>query len=296
MKLGLGTAQFGLDYGITNRDGQISHDEAHSIVSLALDAGIEVFDTARSYGESERVLGACLSKLRPARPALKIVSKLPGVSGPVIREHDLELQRSMLDTTLECLKTSSLYGLLLHRPADLLLDGGAALYDWLQLLKADGVVQKVGISIYDRAELDTLLSRYRFDLVQLALNVLDQRLLNDGTLRALKAENCEVHARSVFLQGLLIANPAALPQHFKSVTAHLEHYHQTCESYGISPLQAALCFALSQESVDVVLCGVTTAKQLSEILAAATRMESIPELSQFAWSDPAILNPSLWAV
>ena len=70
----LGTAQFGMAYGITNNVGKVSEASLAPLLSHADKAGISFLDTAQAYGDSESVLGRQL----PAHHGFKIISKLPG--------------------------------------------------------------------------------------------------------------------------------------------------------------------------------------------------------------------------
>ena len=72
-KLGLGTAQWGLAYGVSNKSGQTKAGEVARILTYAKSVGIQVVDTARVYGESEDVLGT------NDLSALKIITKLPAL-------------------------------------------------------------------------------------------------------------------------------------------------------------------------------------------------------------------------
>ena len=57
MTIILGSAQFGLNYGITNKKGKVSEQELVKILELAAESGITTIDTAPAYGSSEETLG-----------------------------------------------------------------------------------------------------------------------------------------------------------------------------------------------------------------------------------------------
>jgi aryl-alcohol dehydrogenase-like predicted oxidoreductase len=115
-------------------------------------------------------------------------------------------------------------------------------------------------------------------------------------LKELKRRGIEVHARSVFLQGILLMDPAALPRYFDPVRDHIKRYRGYLNGLGMTPLAAALHFATSVPEVDSIICGVARGSELRQICAALRSPRKIPDFSQFAVDDPAILDPSAWVL
>lgn len=290
MKLGLGTVQFGLDYGVSNIAGKTPAKEVRRILEFAAASGIRVLDTAPAYGTSEEVLGQNL----PTRHAFAIVTKIPALSAEAITDVHLEHVRRSFRQSRSRLGQERLYGLLVHDVADLLARDGERLMRVLVEFKEQGLVSKIGVSIYNEAQIHAVLGRYPIDLIQLPVNVLDQRLLRDGHLAQLKQRNIELHARSVFLQGVLLMFPERLPAHFAPVRDHLECYFSAVRRCGLTPLQAALGFVLGIAELDCVLCGVNSLEQLQEISAAAGAPGGVLPYADFASRDEAILDPSRW--
>ena len=145
------------------------------------------------------------------------------------------------------------------------------------------------------AEIDVLLEGFPVGLIQLPVNVLDQRLVRTGHLARLHAAGTEVHARSVFLQGLLLMDPTRLDgRHFDPVRQTLRDFHEAAHAAGRSPLEAAVSFVLSLPEVDTAVVGVVTVTQLAEILSAPTSPLPPDWYARFASDDEQILNPSLW--
>lgn len=290
MKLGLGTVQFGMEYGVTNRDGQVSSGEAGRILALAAGAGVRVLDTAPSYGDSEEVLG----RLLPQDHHFQVVTKTPHFSRNLSADEVAEKLSDAFESSLERLRQKKVYGLLVHGPEDLLQPFGNGLFAEMKRLQRMGQVEKVGASVYNADQIDGILAAFDIDLIQLPLNVLDQRLIASGHLRKLKERGVEIHVRSVFLQGVLLAKPDSLPRHFDSIKDKLGQYHDMVGAHQMTPVQAALAFANNQEEVDVVLCGVTTREHLSQILEETTTPVSNDIFADFAIHDPAMLNPARW--
>jgi aryl-alcohol dehydrogenase-like predicted oxidoreductase len=291
VRIGLGTAQLGLDYGISNPEGKTPFEEAGRILATAAREGIRVIDTAPSYGDSEQVLG----KILPLRGGFDIVTKTPVFRRDRIIGQDAALLEEIFRRSLQRLGVPSAYGLLAHHAEDLLVDGGDRLVERMRQLKAEGVVARIGASVYTAQQIDGLLERYDLEVLQVPVNVLDQRLIASGHLARLKERGIEVHARSAFLQGLLLMEPDSLPPHFHGVRGHLREFQREAERQGLSPLQAAIGFLEGIPEIDVAIAGVNDHLQLEEICRAARQIP--PEgFAGFAITDPAILNPSEWRV
>jgi len=144
-------------------------------------------------------------------------------------------------------------------------------------------------------QIDGVLKKYSIDLIQVPVNILDQRLIKSGHLKELKTAGVEVHARSVFLQGLMLMNPAELSDFFNSIKPHLTNYHAVLMEHGYTPVQAALDFIRSIGQIDVVICGVNSLKQLSELMDGFNSEKGADGLfSEFGIDAPEILNPALW--
>jgi aryl-alcohol dehydrogenase-like predicted oxidoreductase len=290
MKLGLGTVQFGFDYGVANFDGRVTESEAHKILVLAADNGMEVIDTAAAYGESEAVLGRCL----PRSSNFRIVTK----TCPMRECNDrAEGSRWVLEgfgRSLENLLVDRVDALLVHHISDLLGPGGCEIVDTLVDLKRSGRVSKIGFSAYGAADIDAAMAIHDFDLVQLPLNVFDQRLIAGGQLSRLKNQGLEVHVRSVFLQGLLLMDLPSVPDYFAPITPKIKAWHRALAEQGLTLLEGAFAFVRTLD-VDVVLIGVDSASQLlANQKAFAVASECNLDFTNFAVNDEAFINPSRW--
>ena len=273
-RLGLGTVQFGQAYGVSNRHGQVSAPQAAAILARAAQGGVALLDTAANYGTAEDVLARLDTS--PLRIVTKTISVKHGVEAVVTRARQ-SAQALMADT------------LLVHAAADL---GEAALWPALQALKADGVFRAIGISAYVADDPARLAARFKPDVMQLPFSLLDQRLLQDGTLARLNDMGVEIHARSIFLQGLLFLE--TLPEKLRHAAPALSAVRKRIADGGSTPLAAALGFVLSRPEISVALVGVTSLSELDEILAAAQR--PLPDLdwAACALDDDVVLTPSLW--
>ena len=287
MKLALGTVQFGLDYGVANVVGQVQLAEARSMLSLASASGIDVLDTAIAYGTSEEVLG------KVGADRFRVVTKLPSL--PLIDEDGIACWvRDQVEASLARLGQKQIYGLLLHRPHDLLGADSDLLIQALIDLKATGIIEKIGISIYSPDELDPICKKVQIDLVQAPLNVIDRRMETSGWLDRLKDDGVEVHTRSVFLQGLLLMERSKIPQKFARWSKLWDQWHEKLKISGVSSLAACLAYPFSLEQVDRVLVGVDVAMQLAEIIQVSDQEGVDLDTSFMTSTDTNLINPSNW--
>ena len=291
MKLGLGTVLFGLDYGIANTGGQTPLPEVRRILALATEAAVAVLDTAVLYGESEAAIGRAL----PARHGFKVVSKTPSFGGSPIRsEHEDEIEAAF-SGSLERLGLTSVYALLIHHAADVLAPGGERLLRRAETMKERGAITKIGVSAYGPAEIEAILDRHPIDIIQVPLNVLDQRLLTSGLLQRLKRADIEVHARSVFLQGALLMPPERLPAHFAPARSRLVRYHKMRADFGLSSVEAPIDFVRQSNEIDCLIVGVDSCEQLRQAIAAfGAGTCSRIDYQCFAVDDERIVEPRWW--
>lgn len=286
-KLGLGTVQWGMDYGVANQGGRTPAETVTAILTEARNCGIDVLDTAALYGDAESVLG------RNALDGFRVITKTPRFATPAITgQHASDLDQ-VFRRSLRRLSSPAVYGLLLHHADDLLAPGGEKLWRAMSRLKDEGLVRKIGASIYDGDTADAVLERCTPDIVQVPLSVLDQRMFLNGQLERLKAKGVEIHARSAFLQGLLLLPIERVPGYFKPIVPLLQRWHAAAGGKGLTPVQAALAFVRDVPCVDTVLMGVETLEQFrSSVADFATDVHF--DGAGLACDDAMFVNPVNW--
>ncbi len=254
-KLALGTVQFGLDYGINNDRGKIPKDEAFGIIGLAAENGIDMLDTAPSYGTSQEVIGAYQKE---HKRQFKIISKLSTQSIADVK--------GSIDSTLRKLGVDDLYGMIFHDFDDFKANPGYL--EQLREASAAGKVTKVGFSLYTTESLDHLLeNNVYFDLVQVPYSILDQRF--GRYFGKLKERGVEIHVRSVFLQGLLFKDPEKVDPFFTDIKSSLKNVHAVGLETGASMVELCLGFALHNGYIDKIVAGVDSENNLREIISAS---------------------------
>lgn len=282
----LGTAQFGAGYGITNQVGRIDNDAMGAILAIAQEAGITLFDTAPGYGDAQQRLGS----LNTSGVHRQFVSKfgLPTM-------HELASGGTELfGTTLVDLRVSELYGLLFHRVSDIRDPRASDAWEQMRSARGSGVIARIGASIYDAEDLEIVAERFPdLDLIQVPGNILDRRLLDHPLLKSLHDSGVEVHVRSAYLQGLLLALPEDIPDYFDELRPFVGRLREWARKQQTSAMGLALAFLKNNPIVDSVLVGATTPEELSSTVAAWRSASDevvfeIPELRT------ELLDPRLW--
>jgi len=286
LRLALGTAQFGLPYGIANQNGQIPRVEVKKILEHAFASGFNTLDTAIAYGQSEECLGEV------GVSDWSVVSKLPAIPDGCSDVRQWVV--SSVQMSLHRMGIKRLYGLLLHRPQQLLSTQGEELFRAMEILKLDGILEKTGVSVYGSKELDSLTPYYRFDLVQAPFNVLDQGLLTSGWMKRMVDEGTELHIRSLFLQGLLLMPAHARPERFLRWANIWKVWDEWVIESGLTPLQACLRYALHFIEVSKAIVGVDNVQQLMQIIEAVQGDLDISIPSTLISDDINLINPSRW--
>jgi aryl-alcohol dehydrogenase-like predicted oxidoreductase len=290
-KLGLGTVQWGMPYGIANTTGRPETFEVGRMLELARKSGITLLDTAHGYGGAERAIGCHQDVLS----TFKIVTKTLPLRSNNLDGADVSAVSQAFNESINRLGCSTVYGLLVHNTEDLLVNEANLLWEMLQELKFQGFVSKIGVSVYAPEQLEQILDAYPIDLVQLPFNLYDQSFLRAGLLERLKAHGVEVHARSAFLQGLLLIPPNRLPAKFEAIHDHHAKLYETFDATGLKPLEGCLRFCLEQPWIDRVIVGCETSEQLSEILEVAAGSDvCFQRTDQFALKNESFINPARW--
>ncbi|HSZ73426.1 MAG TPA: aldo/keto reductase [Rhizomicrobium sp.] len=301
-ELVLGSVQLGLAYGAANRTGKPSREAALSLVRRAADAGISTFDTARCYGDSEERLGEAFAGRKPIRAITKL-SPLTDLPPNATKEEVRNAVDASIVQSLLALQRKHLDCLLLHRASHIKAFGGAIWNRVVEHYKA-GTVRALGVSVQNPAEVFMVLEHREVQHIQLPFNLFDWRWKERGVTSRLKAHHdITVHARSVFLQGILATRDPSVWPDIEGVNAE-ELVHligKLAREFGReSPADLCMAYARAQDWIDGVVIGMETEAQLD----ANLRLSVKPPLSMEdrAWLETMLprvperlLDPARWA-
>jgi len=300
--LALGTVELGWDYGIAapGEFGRPTEAEAIRLVHAALDAGINLIDTARAYGESEALLGRALRGRREQVVlATKVRTQLDDGSSPSGDELRRTMEQS-LETSLKLLQTDCVDIWQVHHVDDGLLARRAVVAEVFDAARRSGKVRSVGGSTYG-AELPlAALESDLFDMLQVTYSVLDQRLA-DRVFPLAAERGVGILARSILLKGALTSRGDYLPDHLEALRARSRQFRGLVAESGLeaSPVQVAVAFGLAPPQIHSVLIGVRSERELREALGAvAVRLPGalLERLYALRLDDAELLNPSTWGI
>jgi len=254
-RLILGTAAFGQPYGISNSNTLTTSKEIHSILEYCLENGINTLDTAQCYGDSEKILGENGIK------SFQVVTKI--FCERNYKEGELELK---VRASLKRLRIQKCHGILIHNEEALKGPQGGVIAKELRVLVELGLTEKIGFSAYDPKEADITLSKFQLDLVQIPMNLFDRRAVEGGFIEKWSSNRTEVHLRSVFLQGLLVKEPANAQKKPDSIPAEeCAKYINICRSNRINPLDGCLSYVFKNAPSAKVIVGPTSTQEMKEI-------------------------------
>lgn len=285
-KICLGTAQFGNNYGVANKAGFINQEQSHLILEKAVEIEIRTIDTAKSYPNSENILGQYGVK------NFNVITKINHMGFTDINVESWVNEQ--FNDSLKKLNLNKIYGLLFHTSKDLDSKQGMKLIEAVSKLKERGDVQKIGVSVYEPNELDILSDIFNFDLIQLPLNIFDRRFEESGWLEKLNKADIEIHARSIFLQGLLLLSKNKLPEKFKKWNQHFMNYYSYLSENNLSPLETCLAYPLGIHELSKIVIGVDSPTQLEEIVKVTASNNILSTPLFLKSNDDNLINPSLW--
>ncbi|MFH0840003.1 MAG: aldo/keto reductase [Candidatus Omnitrophota bacterium] len=250
-KLSLGTAQFGMDYGIANERGRMPKDSVFKVLEYASAAGMDTLDTAYEYGDSEEIIG---EYLKNSNNRFKIISKMPKANG------SMDDPVSYFPKSLKRLKQDKIHGYLVR---DSEIAGYEELYKKLLVLKKDGLIEKIGLSLYTTDSLDQILRLdLPVDILQAPYNIFDRRF--ERYFPALRARGVDIHTRSVFLQGLFFLNEKRIAKDFTTASLAISQLRGVSSGCGVPIAALCLSFVMLNSNIDKVIIGVDSLDQLKE--------------------------------
>lgn len=291
----IGTAQFGQTYGIKNQNGAVTGKTAEEIVQGALENAISTFDTARLYGQSEEVLGSTLELIAP-QDKTRIITKY------YANENNPEQLRTDFLESMEKLKGFSIDTLLIHNSDSLSSSNAEKIWTALEEIKKEHNINKIGVSVYTPEDFIALAERFPIQIVQAPCNLFDQRFLDGNVQEIRHKRNIEFHARSLFLQGLLLDPTTELPERFQAHNSVFKKREEYASRVGASLMQLCLLYAQYTQRnklIDQWVIGVYSKEQLLEIVDCTNSIGTLAELNEqqarsLSTDNLEIIDPRTW--
>lgn len=256
-KLALGTAQLGLDYGISNKSGKPSKEKAFSILEVAYNKGIGVLDTAYAYGNSEKIIG---DYMREKNREFKICSKFPST-----KSMNCDSPEKIVNESLERLGKNFFEYYFLHDIKDI---NDENLVNFLKIQRDKGLIKNLGVSVYEPKEAKNILNSDIFDAIQIPLNIFDRRMIKEGLIKDLQKNDIKIFVRSIFLQGLFFLEPNQIPENLSPSTKHLSKIKEFTKDHEIELTELIFSWFKQNEYGDYLVIGVEDKDQLLENINA----------------------------
>ena len=287
-KLILGTVQLGLEYGINNNEGKPSLQKSLNILNTAFDNGIGFLDTAESYGNSQEIIGE-FHKQHPKK-TFNVITKTTGDN--LLNNEEVQKR---ISENLKVLNVNELYGYMFHNYES--FNKSTHLLKELSLIKCQGKIKYLGISLYKNEELEDVITNYNdFDFIQIPFNLLDNATKRKSILERAKEKGIQIHTRSVFLQGLFFKKNEELPNKISEFSSYLDVINSIKENFKITIQELALQYVLQKKYIDNVLIGVDNPQQLINNIKLSEKQTQIPHdlIDKINVKNEGLLNPSNW--
>ena len=184
-------------------------------------------------------------------------------------------------------------GFYFHNPSDLLLKQGAELYENLERLKKKGIVNKIGISVYEFSMYEKINKDFKMDMVQIPLNILDRRINLKKISKIAKKQKVEIHVRSIFLQGILLKEKNQIPSYFSKWNKILSKWNKWCLENKLSKLQACVNFVFDNKIADKIIIGIKNIKEFEEIIKCIEKKSKKYPKNLFS-KDLGLIDPRRW--
>ena len=279
-KFSLGTAQFGLNYGINNKTGKTKFSEIKRIIEYAENLGITNIDTARAYGDAENILG------RVGVKNFKVTSKLP-----FIEKSRIEDIKKLVKKSLSNLKKRKLECLLIHSTKNLDNNLKQILQE-MEKLKKQKLVEKIGISTNNFKKFNEIIKKFDIDVLQVPYNILDKRVTDKKNLLIIKKKNIEIQIRSIFLQGLFFKNYNNINEHLKSIINKNKKLKIFLSYNKKEKLIKLLNFVYKNKLAKNIIIGLEKLSQLEEI--SAVKKNEKNNFQGIKNNSEILISPNLW--
>ena len=283
-RLILGTAQFGMDYGINNREGKPSVEKVFEILDLAAAKQITQLDTADLYGDAQQIIG---EYIKTHKGNFLVNTKFKSE-----KERPLEMQ---LHESLEQLGLKNINSFFFHRFQE--MQHYPELLHQLTKLKGLGLIKKTGVSVYWNDEFQHSINEQQVDVIQVPFNLLDNYSRRGDLLRLAKEKGKEIQVRSIFLQGLFFRDRQSFPVHLQPLLKYLDQLDKLASAYKLSMHDLALGYVLKKKEIDFIVIGVDSAEQLQRNIDAERTTfddELEKEIDRMFVKEEPLLYPFNW--
>lgn len=275
----LGTAQICGPYGVLRmNDKGVDPGRAEALLAEATQLGVAALDTAPAYDGAESAIGGFISPL-------PVHTKIAPALAPA----------DSLASSLARLHRTRVEVLYLHDSTEVLNSDSAVIAEAYRFVGDS--VELLGASVYEIEEFDAAVADPRIRVIQVPLSIFDRRV-DEARLKAAAERGVRVYARSVLLQGTLLASPASLVHPVEGLRPFVDNLHRVAELFGRPTIEVALGWVRAQRGVRGLVVGAESVEQLRALVTAFRSDPLTPaelsELRRLEVPPPPLSDPRRW--
>jgi aryl-alcohol dehydrogenase-like predicted oxidoreductase len=244
----LGTAQFGLNYGISNSSGKLDKKDVFKLFDKAFEYGVSILDTAEVYGNAHALIG----EYNKRQTKFLINTKLKIVNSNIKKQID----QLLLDLNVDVINT-----FMFHSPSGY-FDANSKIIESLNEIKNSGKINNIGISLYTNEDILRTLDESIVSIIQAPFNLLDNNFQRKSVFNNLENHHKEIHVRSIFLQGLFLKEESKIPNVLKPLLIYIQKLKDIANNEGLTIEQLALAYVVAQKKINNIIIGVDNLFQL----------------------------------
>ncbi len=288
-KLILGTAQFDNHYGLLKNKFKFNKDNIKKILDYLQKLGLNALDTSLEYKNVDQKINL------KSKKNFRVISKIKFSNKDINKISKKELENKILKSIKISKKNLGLVrfeALLIHNFETLSFKNQKKIFEILTDIKKTRIYNKIGFSIYDFQKLLKSLKKFTPEIIQCPYNIFDRRLENKTLIKLIKQKKISIHARSVFLKGLLLIRPDKLPKKIKKFFKPINNWHSWTLKNKINKISALLSFVLLNKNIDKIVIGIQDFNQLKEILKS--KINKKINIKNFKINNHEMLSPNKW--
>ena len=281
-KIVIGSAQFGTRYSLNSKQ-VLKSTECKKILTECKVNKINFLDTAFDYTEAYKILK------KIGCEDFNVITKLPKMNFISNHYHENKIYKTLND-----FKIKHFYAILFHNEKFIFTKEGEKIFNFLKYLKKNKIVKKIGVSVYNYPILKKIIKYFDIDIIQCPINVFDREFIEKNNVEILKKKNIEIHARSIFLQGLLLLKSKQIPRKFKKYNKYFSEWDNYLKENNISNYFNCINFIKKQSKIDKVILGVDSVNHLNEFIKNWRQKIVLNNDFNLKINDKKLLKPYLW--
>ncbi len=284
-KLVVGTANFDQYYG--HGKHKICTKDISRIIQTLKKNKINYIDTALDYKLSKKTFGFLKYK------NFKIINKIRLPKSKIL--NFIEKLEKKVNIELNKYKVKNFESLLIHDCRDLQSKYFDEMINKLFYLKKKKLIKKIGVSIYTPKDLFEVLKKFKPDLIQLPLNIFDQKFTRNKIVNIFKKYKILVQVRSIFLQGIIFKNLSEIQNLSldRKIKNKLISFQKWCDKKNTSKLEASIQFIKQFKFINYITIGVNNKKQLEEIIKVYNSNNKL-KIKNFSSINENFIDPRKW--